>query len=213
MPDVQHLVVPVAEGGELIFAHARGDSVWVWMRALTRRVDEHPRRPTPLYGGSLTDKAPLHDFLADYLDQEQQHHSGVPVVPGRVHHVPPLIRRTDLASPTSNRFFAVRDLSPLHTSVPWTGAAPELLFSAARKPSPPVPDGPKQRSIGYFATGLPELPPGAAPDPLSEQMPVAAIQRDMVELTVGFLEWRHGVNPRWRQGESVSWRHRARPAT
>lgn len=206
MPDtsVQHLVVPVAEGGELVFAHVRGSGVWVWMRGLARQVDESParRHGAPLYGGSIVDKEPLCDFLAAYVLDEPQEHTGVPVVPGRVRGVPPLIRRTDLKSPTSNRFFAVRDLSPLHTSTPWPGAAPELLFSLVR--------GLERAGAGYFATGLPELPAGVVPDPLAEPMPVAEIERSMAVLLLEFLETRPVVPGAWLRGEAPGWRRMKR---
>jgi hypothetical protein len=58
-------------------------------------------------------------------------------------------------------------LSPLHTSGPWDGAAPELLLSRVR--------GGDQKEVGYFATGLPELPSGIGPYASATTLPAAVI--------------------------------------
>lgn len=148
----QHvLVVPVAEGGTFVFAHALDGGIRVWMQSPARQVDEHPRRlrgvAVPLYGGSLTDREALADFVWDFIDHADDGLS-LPLVPGRIRDVRPLGDRTNAGSLANQRFFRQRVFSPLHTLGPWNGAAPELLFSQTRR----------TKNLGFFATGIPELP-------------------------------------------------------
>ncbi|MFF4888128.1 hypothetical protein ACWD6Q_33620 [Streptomyces nigra] len=144
MPTPKHvLAAPVEEGGELVFAHALDSGIRVWMRGLTRLVDERPSRlrgvAAPLYGGTIRDLPPLRDFVADFVEH------------------------------------AV-DMSPLHTVGPWNGAAAELLLSRVR--------GLDYRHIGFFATGLPELPASAVPDTL----PAAVLSRERAKHLAEYLE-------------------------
>lgn len=174
MPNQQHvLVVPVDEGGEFVFAHTLDSGIRVWVRSLVRRVDERPRRPSgvaaPLYGGSISDMSPLRDFVTDFVGHATDD-PAAPLSPGRIRDTRPLVARTDLDSLSSRMHFSFRALSPMHTIGAWDGAAPELLISRVR--------GMEHAGVGFFATGLPELPVGAAPEALPAELPVAVISRE-----------------------------------
>ncbi|MFJ4084945.1 hypothetical protein ACIP2Z_39130 [Streptomyces iakyrus] len=172
------LAAPVSEGGELVFAHAFDSGIRVWMRGLTRPVDERPRRlrgvAAPLYGGTIRDMAPLADFVADFVEHAADD-PAMPLSPGRIRDVRPVVARTDLDSLSSRMHFSYRAMSPMHTVGPWSGAAAELLLSRVR--------GLDYRHIGFFATGLPELPAGAALDTL----PAAVISRERAEYLAEYL--------------------------
>ncbi|MFF3787159.1 hypothetical protein [Streptomyces sp. NPDC001933] len=161
------LVVPVNEGGELVFAHALDSGIRVWMRGLVRRSAESARRPrgvaAPLYGGSIRDMAALRDFVTNFVDHATDD-PAVPLSPGRIRDTRPLVRRTDHDSPNSRKHFTHHAMSPMHTNGAWDGAAPELLISRVR--------GEEGTGAGYFATGLPELPADATP---TTTLPAAVI--------------------------------------
>lgn len=152
------------------------------MRGLARRgaVDERPRRlrgiAAPLYGGSISDMAALRDFLTDFVDHATDP-PAMPLPPGRVRDTRPLVARTDLDSLTSRMHFSYRALSPMHTIGPWDGVAPELLISRVR--------GVEYTSVGYFVTGLPELPADAALDALPTTLPAAVISPDRAQYLHG----------------------------
>ncbi|MEU4206086.1 hypothetical protein [Streptomyces sp. NPDC026294] len=82
---------------------------------------------------------------------------------------------------TSTAHFVAITFSRLHVLGAWTGAAPELLLSYARKVSyyPEMTgryvaqDSPVQG--GFLATGLPELAPGTEPDAGAFASPAAVI--------------------------------------
>ena len=173
------LAAPVSEGGELVFAHAFDSGIRVWMRGLTRTVDERPRRlrgaAAPLYGGTIRDLEPVRDFVADFVEHAADD-PAMPLTPGRIRDTRPLVARTSLDAVSSRMHFSYRAMSPLHTVGPWNGAAAELLLSRVR--------GLDYRHMGFFATGLPELPAGAAPDTL----PVAVISRERAEYLAEYLE-------------------------
>ncbi|GGV50671.1 hypothetical protein GCM10010245_79870 [Streptomyces spectabilis] len=183
MPTPPHvLVAPVVEGGEFVFAHAGDSALRVWTRNLTCRVEEQlgsPRRGVgaALYGGRISDMAPLKDFVTDFVD----HATDTPplrLTPARIQGVHPLRQRCNADSPTHSAFFAEHVMSPLHTYGPWDRAAPELLLSRTR--------GTVHRSIGFFATGLPELPTGL--DLAALALPSAAvISREGAEDLAEFL--------------------------
>ncbi|MFF4902206.1 hypothetical protein [Streptomyces sp. NPDC001068] len=180
MPTPKHvLVVPVAEGGEFVLAHALDSGIRVWTRGLTRRVDERPRRlrgvAAPLYGGTISDMAPLADFVADFLEHAVDD-PAMPLTLGRIRDTRPIVARTNSDALSSRMHFSYRSMSPLHTVGPWDGAAAELLLSRVR--------GADFRHMGFFATGLPELPAGATPDAL----PAAVISRERAEF---LAEWLH----------------------
>ncbi|MCZ1012262.1 hypothetical protein [Streptomyces lydicus] len=173
------LTVPVDEGGEFVFAHAFDSGIRVWMRGLTCRVDERPRRlcgvAAPLHGGTIRDMAPLLDFVADFVEHAIDD-PAVQLTPGLIRDTRPVVVRTGSDSLSSRMHFSYRAMSPLHTDGPWDGAAAELLFSRVR--------GLKYRHMGFFATGLPELPAGAAPDAL----PAAVINRERAEYLAEYLQ-------------------------
>ncbi|MFD5856098.1 hypothetical protein [Streptomyces chartreusis] len=173
------LAAPVDEGGEIVFAHAFDSGIRVWMRGLIRRVDERPRRlrgvAAPLYGGIIREMAPLLDFVADFVEHAVDD-PAMPLSPGRIRDTRPVVARTRSDSLGSRMHFSYRALSPLHTVGPWDGAAAELLLSRVR-------GGLDYRHLGFRATGLPELPAGAAPDTL----PAAVISRERAEYLAEYL--------------------------
>lgn len=186
MPTQQHvLVAPVAEGGELVFAHALDSGIRVWMRGLVRRVDEYPRRhklrgvAAPLYGGSISDMEPLRDFLTDFVDNATDDPS-MRLSPGRIRDVPPLRRRCDVDSPSNYPFFAQHMVSPLQTYGPWEAAAAEVVFYRTR--------GAEQQSMGYFATGFPVLPADVEPAAVFDLPSAAVIGREQAEELATFLQ-------------------------
>jgi hypothetical protein len=176
------LVVPVEEGGEFVFAHALDSAIRVWTRGPFRRVDERPRRlrgvAAPLYGGFISDMTPLRNFLTDFVDHATND-PALPLSPGRIRDTRPLVARTSLESLASRMHFSYRALSPMHTYGPWDGAAPELLIKRVR--------GMERVSVGFFATGLPELPASANLEALSAELPAAAINRERAEYLSEFL--------------------------
>lgn len=178
MPTLPHvLVAPVSEGGALVFTHTLDSGICVWMRGLTRTVDERPRRlrgvAAPLYGGTICDARPLRDFVADYVERADG--ATMPLAPGRIREVRPVTARTGADDPHNHRWFSYHVMSPLHTVGPWDGAAAELLLSRVR--------GPDYPHAGFFATGLPELPADAAPDALL----AAVIDRERAEQLAEYL--------------------------
>jgi hypothetical protein len=184
MPTPEHvLVVPVSEGGEFVFAHALDSGIRVWMRGLTSRVDERPQRlrgvAAPLYGGRISDFTPLADFVAEFVADFVEHavdDPAMPLTPGRIRDTRPIVARTNSDALSSRMHFSYRSMSPMHTVGPWGGAAAELLLSRVR--------GADFQHMGFFATGLPELPAGAAPGAL----PAAVISRERAEF---LAEWLH----------------------
>lgn len=161
------LVTPVDEGGELVFAHALDSGIRVWARGLTRRVDERPRRPAaPLFGGSIRDMSVLRDFVTAFVEHATDD-PATQLRPGRIRDTRPLAERTGSNSPTSRMHFSYCALSPMHTIGAWEAAAPELLISRVR--------GLERKGVGYFATGLSELPADAALDALPAALPAAVI--------------------------------------
>ncbi|MGW6145571.1 hypothetical protein, partial [Streptomyces sp. NPDC055140] len=118
---------------------------------------------------------PLRDFVTHFVDHATDDPAKA-LSPGRIRDTQPLVARTDLDSPSSHTHFSYFALSPMHTIGAWDGPAPELLLSRVR--------GAERTGVGYFATGLPELPVGAAPDAL----PPAVISR---ERTVHLAEYLH----------------------
>ncbi|MFI5990374.1 hypothetical protein ACIBAC_00770 [Streptomyces sp. NPDC051362] len=171
------LAAPVSEGGEIVFAHALDGGIRVWMRGLTRPVDERPRPrgvAAPLYGGTIHDMAPLRDFVAAFVEHDADD-LAVPLSPGRIRDTRPVVARTDSDSLSSRMHFSYRAMSPLHTVGPWDGAAAELLLSRVR--------GLERPAVGFFATGLPELPAGAVPDTL----PAAVISREQAVFLAEYL--------------------------
>ncbi|WP_331732133.1 hypothetical protein OG613_47495 (plasmid) [Streptomyces sp. NBC_00015] len=173
------LVVPVSEGGELIFAHTLDSGIHVGMRGLTRPVDERPRRlrgvAAPLYGGTIRDMHPLRDFVADFVEHAVDE-STVPLTAGRIRDTRLVVARTSLDALSSRMHFSYRAMSPLHTVGPWDGAAAELLLSRVR--------GLDYQHMGFFATGLPELPADAA----SDTLPAAVISRERAEYLAEYLQ-------------------------
>ncbi|MBZ6253557.1 hypothetical protein KVH27_34985 [Streptomyces olivaceus] len=171
------LEAPVVEGGAFVFTHAHDSGISVWMRGLTRVVDERPRRPrgvaAPLYGGTIRDLEPLRDFMADFVEHAVDG-PAVALTRGRIRDVRPIVARTNSDALSSRMHFSYRAMSPLDTVGPWDGAAAELLLSRVR--------GLDYRHMGFFATGLPELPAGDAPDAMS----AAVISREHAE---GFAEY------------------------
>ncbi|MFE0369546.1 hypothetical protein [Streptomyces tendae] len=176
MPILDHvLVVPVDEGGEFVFAHALDSGIRVWTRGPLRRVDERPRLrgvAAPLYGGSISDMSALRDFVTDFVDHATDEAATV-LSPGRIRDTRPLVARTRSDSLSSRIHFSYRALSPMHTIGAWDGAAPELLISRVR--------GLERTGIGYFATGLPELPADVTPDVLPTALPAAVISPERAE--------------------------------
>lgn len=136
MPTPTHvLAAPVEEGGELVFAHALDSGIRVWMRGLTRLVDERPRRlrgvAAPLYGGTIRDLPPLRDFVADFVEHAVDD-PALPLTPGRIRDTRPVVARAGLDAVSSRMHFSNCAMSPLHTVGPWNGAAAELLLSRVR---------------------------------------------------------------------------------
>ncbi|MFG2564645.1 hypothetical protein ACGFR6_04305 [Streptomyces sp. NPDC048567] len=170
------LVAPVDGGGEFFFAHAFDSGIRVWTRGLVRRVDERPRKPhgvaAPLYGGgTIGNMAALRDFVTDFVD----HAADAPVEqlkPSLVRDTVPLVLRTDMDSVTSRMHFSYCAFSPMHTIGAWDAAGPELLLARVER---------ERSGIGYFATGLPELPADAALDALPAALPAAAISLKRAE--------------------------------
>lgn len=179
MPTPTHvLVAPVREGGALVFTHAHDSGISVWMRGLTRSVDESPRPrgvAAPLYGGTLSDLEPLRDFVTDFVEHAVDD-PAVRLSPGRIRDARPIVARTSSDSVSSRMHFSYRAMSPLDTVGPWHGAAAELLLARVR--------GQQFRHMGFFATGLPELLAGAAP----EAMPAAVINRERAEYLAEYLQ-------------------------
>ncbi|SEE82499.1 hypothetical protein SAMN05216483_6668 [Streptomyces sp. 2131.1] len=179
MPTPTHvLAAPVEEGGELVFAHSLDSGIRVWMRGLTRVIDERPRPQgvaAPLYGGTIRDLEPLRDFVADFVEHAVDDPAGS-LSPGRIRDTRAIVARTASDSLSSRMHFSYRAMSPLHTIGPWDGAAAELLLSRVR--------GLQQRHIGFFVTGLPELPADAVPDTQA----TAVISRERAEYLAEYLE-------------------------
>ncbi|MFJ2730795.1 hypothetical protein [Streptomyces collinus] len=172
MPTPTHvLVAPVEKGGELVFAHALDSGIRVWMRGLTRIVDERPRRlrgvAAPLYGGTIRDMFLLRDFVTDFVEHAVDDPT-VPLTAGRIRDTRPVVARTDSDALSSRMHFSYRAMSPLHTVGPWDGAAAELLLSRLR--------GLQYRHLG--------LPVGAAP----EALPAAVISRERAEYLAEYLQ-------------------------
>ncbi|MEU1916196.1 hypothetical protein [Streptomyces massasporeus] len=67
----------------------------------------------------------------------------------------------------------------MHTIGRWDAAAPELLVSRVR--------GQDSTSVGFFATGLPELPADADLDALPAGLPAAAITPERAQPLSEFL--------------------------
>ncbi|MGW6602246.1 hypothetical protein [Streptomyces sp. NPDC055036] len=116
--------------------------------------------------------AALRDFVTDFVDHATD---DLPLSPGRIRDTRPLVARTNSDSLSSSMHFSHRALSPLHTIGPWDRAAPELLISRVR--------GLTHTRLGYFATGLPELPADAAPD----YLPAAVISRERAAYVSEYL--------------------------
>ncbi|OVZ99548.1 hypothetical protein B9W64_37790 [Streptomyces sp. CS159] len=173
------LEAPVSEGGAFVFTHAHGSGISVWMRGLARVVDERPRRlrgvAAPLYGGTIRDLEPLRDFVTDFVEHAVDE-PAVRLTPGRIRDVRPIVARTNSDALSSRMHFSYRAMSPLDTVGPWDGAAAELLLSRVR--------GLDYRHMGFFATGLPELPAGDAPD----AMAAAVISREHAEHLAEYLQ-------------------------
>lgn len=183
MPAHHHvLVVPVAEGGELVFAHGQDGGIRVWTRGLTTRLDETPRPKglAAMYAGTIYGLGPLQEFVDAFLDRDD-----VTTLPmssrGRRRDIRTLLDRCGANTLTSSHHFRRVGVSPLHTYGPWKAAAPELVLTTPRR-------GPDR--TGFFLTGIPELPDGLEPvDALS--LPTAAvIARDDVELVAEYLHAR-----------------------
>ncbi|MFK0143285.1 hypothetical protein [Streptomyces murinus] len=98
---------------------------------------------------------PLRDFVADFVEHAVDD-PAMPLTAGRIRDTRPVVARTGSDALSSRMHFSYRAMSPLYTVGPWDGAAAELLLSRVR--------GLDYRHMGFFATGLPELPAGAAPD-------------------------------------------------
>ncbi|WP_225637422.1 hypothetical protein [Streptomyces solaniscabiei] len=179
MPTPTHVLVsPVEEGGALVFTHAHDSGISVWMQGLTRIVVERPRPrgvAAPLYGGTIRDLEPLRDFVTDFVEHAVDDPT-VPLTRGRIRDARPIVARTNSDALSSRMHFSYRAMSPLDTTGPWDGAAAELLLSRVR--------GLDYRHMGFFATGLPELPVGAAPDTL----PAAVISRERAEYLAEYLQ-------------------------
>ncbi|MER7195429.1 hypothetical protein [Streptomyces flaveolus] len=179
MPTPTHVLVsPVEEGGALVFTHTHDSGISVWMQGLTRIVVERPRPrgvAAPLYGGTIRDLEPLRDFVTDFLEHAVDDPT-VPLTRGRIRDARPIVARTNSDALSSRMHFSYRAMSPLEPAGPWDGAAAELLLSRVR--------GLDYRHMGFFATGLPELPVGAAPDTL----PAAVISRERAEYLAEYLQ-------------------------
>jgi hypothetical protein len=180
MPTPTHVLeAPVEEGGALVFTHAHDSGISIWMRGLTRVVDERPRRPrgvaAPLYGGTIRDLEPLRDFVTDFVEHAVDDLT-VQLSPGRIRDARPIVARTNSDALVNRMHFSYRAMSPLDTVGPWDGAAAELLLSRVR--------GLNYRHMGFFATGLPELPTDTAPGAL----PAAVINRERAEYLAEYLQ-------------------------
>ncbi|MGA5819829.1 hypothetical protein ACPC54_18455 [Kitasatospora sp. NPDC094028] len=169
------LIVPTAEGGDLVFVHFPGAGIGVWTRGIGRRLDEKPRpgrRAAPLYGGGIP-----HGGWVAMAEFFTVHSDDVGEMPAYALSVPPIVDTQPIKvrcghgpeDRTNRALFTAITFSPLHMVLPWSGPAPELLLSYARKghyyPQAPgryvAPDSPVRG--GFFATGLPELPASAEP--------------------------------------------------
>ncbi|MFI8490104.1 hypothetical protein [Streptomyces rubrogriseus] len=147
------------------------------MRGLTRRVDESPGPvgPPPRCTAEPSTTWSLLDFVTDFVEHAVDD-PAVRLSPGHIRDARPVVARTSSDSVSSRMHFSYRAMSPLHTAGPWDGAAAELLLARVR--------GQQFRHMGFFATGLPELPADAAPD----AMAAAVINRERAEYLAEYFQ-------------------------
>jgi hypothetical protein len=122
--------------------------------------------------------AALRDFVTDFADHFADD-PAMPLSPGRVRDTKPVVARTGIDNRSSRMHFSYRSVSPMDTFGRWEGAAAELLIVRVRSLERP--------SIGYWATGLPELRAGVPLDGLPTGPHAAVISRERAAFLAEYL--------------------------